>query len=73
MAKAEQACLNADWKLQALHKQKNDDLQRSESYQEVATLLRKNRKKEMQVLNAMVEEQAKKVREAYKGVVGMLN
>ncbi|MEJ1272408.1 hypothetical protein NN561_003258 [Cricetulus griseus] len=64
LAKAEQACLNADWKLQALHKQKNDDLQRSESYQEVATLLRKNRKKEMQVLNAMVEEQAKKWKEA---------
>lgn len=63
MAKAEQACLNSDWKLQALHKQKYDDLQRSEGYQEVATLLRKNRRKEMQVLNAMVEEEAKKVRE----------
>ncbi|XP_012978024.1 TBC1 domain family member 31 isoform X2 [Mesocricetus auratus] len=64
LAKAEQACLNADWKLQALHKQKYDDLQRSEGYQEVATLLRKNRRKEMQVLNAMVEEEAKKWKEA---------
>lgn len=62
MAKAEQACLNTDWRLQALHKQRCDDLQRNECYQEVAKLLRKNRRKEIEVLNAMMEKDATKVR-----------
>lgn len=62
MAKAEQACLNADWQIEALHKQKCDDLLRSEGYQEVATLLRKNRRRERALLNAMMREEAKKVR-----------
>ncbi|XP_057647628.1 TBC1 domain family member 31 isoform X1 [Chionomys nivalis] len=64
LAKAEQACLNADWQIQALHKQKCDDQQRSEGYQEVATLLRKNRRREIEVLNAMMKEEAKKWKEA---------
>ena len=62
MAEAEQACLNADWRIQALHKQRCDDLQRNACYQEVAKLLRENRRKETEVLNAMVGEGAKKVR-----------
>lgn len=62
MAKAEQACLNTDWRIQALHKQRCDDLQRNEHYQEMAKLLRKNRRKEIEVLNAMMEKEAKKVR-----------
>ena len=62
MAKAEQACLNADWRIQALHKQRCDDLQRNECYHEVARLLRENRRKETEVLNAMTGEEAKKVR-----------
>lgn len=62
MAKAEQACLNTDWRLQALHKQRCDDLQRNECYQEVAKLLWKNRRKEIEVLNAMMEKDATKVR-----------
>lgn len=62
MAKAEQACLNTDWRIQALHKQRCDDLQRNERYQEMAKLLRKNRRKEIEVLNAMMEKEAKKVR-----------
>lgn len=73
MAKAEQACLDADWQIQALHKQKCDDQQRSEGYQEVATLLRKNRRREIEVLNAMMKEEAKKVRETYKRLVSMLS
>lgn len=73
MAKAEQACLDADWQIQALHKQKCDDQQRSEGYQEVATLLQKNRRREIEVLNAMMKEEAKKVRETYKRLVSMLN
>ncbi|XP_069322127.1 TBC1 domain family member 31 isoform X2 [Eulemur rufifrons] len=64
MAKAEQACLNNDWKIQTLHKQKCDDLQRSKCYQEVARLLQENRRKETEVLNAMLEEEAKKWKEA---------
>ncbi|KAF6323778.1 TBC1 domain family member 31 [Rhinolophus ferrumequinum] len=64
LAKAEQACLNTDWRLQALHKQRCDDLQRNECYQEVAKLLRKNRRKEIEVLNAMMEKDATKWEEA---------
>ncbi|TKC49021.1 hypothetical protein EI555_003796, partial [Monodon monoceros] len=64
LAKAEQACLNTDWRIQALHKQRCDDLPRNECYQEVAKLLRKNRKKEMEVLNAVMEGEAKKWEEA---------
>ncbi|XP_048215123.1 TBC1 domain family member 31 isoform X1 [Perognathus longimembris pacificus] len=64
LAKAEQVCLNTDWRIHALHKQKCDDLQRNEGYQEVTTLLRRNRRKEVELLNAMVEEEAKKWKEA---------
>lgn len=64
LAKAEQACLNADWQIRTLHKQKREDLQRSESYCEVATLLRQNRRKEIQLLDAMMEEEAGKWKEA---------
>ncbi|XP_035133434.1 TBC1 domain family member 31 isoform X10 [Callithrix jacchus] len=64
LAKAEQACLNTDWQIQSLHKQKCDDLQRNECYQEVAKLLRENRRKEIELLHAMVEEEAKKWKEA---------
>ncbi|XP_021574760.1 TBC1 domain family member 31 [Carlito syrichta] len=73
LAKTEQACLNTDWKIQALQKQKCDDLQRSKCCQEVARLkccqevarlLRENRRKEIEVLNAVLEEETKKWREA---------
>lgn len=61
MDQAEQACLNTDWQIQALYKQKCHDLQRSECYQEVAKLLQENRRKEVEVLKAMMEEEALKV------------
>uniref|UniRef100_H0WVA6 TBC1 domain family member 31 n=1 Tax=Otolemur garnettii TaxID=30611 RepID=H0WVA6_OTOGA len=64
LAKAEQACLNTDWKIQALHQQKRDDLQRDRCYKEVAGLLREKRRKEIGVLNAMMEEEARKWKEA---------
>lgn len=64
LAKAEQACLNTDWRIQALHKQRCDDVQRNECYQEMAKLLRKNRRKEAEVLNAMKEKETKKWKEA---------
>ncbi|OBS67011.1 hypothetical protein A6R68_04445, partial [Neotoma lepida] len=38
LAKAEQACLNADWQIEALQKQKCDDLQRSRGYQESSSI-----------------------------------
>lgn len=62
MAKAEQACLNTDWQIRALQKQRWDDQQRNESYREMAKLLRENRKKEIEVLNAMMWNEAEKVR-----------
>ncbi|XP_004373085.1 TBC1 domain family member 31 [Trichechus manatus latirostris] len=64
LANAEQACIDADWRLQALHTQRCDALQRNERYQEVAKLLRNNRRKEMEVLNAAMEAEAKKWEEA---------
>lgn len=73
LAKAEQACLNADWQIQTLHKQNREDRQRSEGYYEVATLLRKDRQKEIQVLDAMMEEEAKKVRQAYRLLASVIS
>uniref|UniRef100_A0A2K5DPR5 TBC1 domain family member 31 n=1 Tax=Aotus nancymaae TaxID=37293 RepID=A0A2K5DPR5_AOTNA len=73
LVKAEQACLNTDWQIQSLHKQKCekcDDLQRNECYQEVAKLLRENRRKEIELLNAMVEEEAKKGSQEVRMVIG---
>ncbi|KAK2500281.1 hypothetical protein MC885_018931 [Smutsia gigantea] len=64
LAEAEQACLNTDWRIQALHKQRCDDLQRNECYKDMAKLLQKNRRKEIEVLNAMMREEAKKWEEA---------
>ncbi|XP_037358020.1 TBC1 domain family member 31 isoform X5 [Talpa occidentalis] len=64
LAKAEQACLNTDWRIEALHKQRRDDLQRDDCYWEMAKLLRKNRKEEIEVLNAMMGEEARKWEEA---------
>uniref|UniRef100_A0A8C3WUQ8 TBC1 domain family member 31 n=1 Tax=Catagonus wagneri TaxID=51154 RepID=A0A8C3WUQ8_9CETA len=64
LAKAEQTCLNTDWHIQALHKQRCHDLHRNECYQEVAKLLRKNRRKETEILNAMREREAEKWKEA---------
>ncbi|XP_057591897.1 TBC1 domain family member 31 isoform X11 [Hippopotamus amphibius kiboko] len=64
LAKAEEACLNTDWRIQALHRQRCSDLHQNECYQEIAKLLQKNRKKEMEVLNAMMEGETKKWQEA---------
>nr|XP_010586779.1 TBC1 domain family member 31 isoform X1 [Loxodonta africana]XP_023401732.1 TBC1 domain family member 31 isoform X1 [Loxodonta africana] len=64
LANAEQACIDADWRFQALHKQRCDAFQRNECYQEVARLLRNNRRKEIEVLNAMMGAEAEKREEA---------
>ncbi|XP_004743560.1 TBC1 domain family member 31 isoform X2 [Mustela putorius furo] len=64
LAEAEQACLNADWRIEALRKQRCDDLQRHECYREVARLLRENRRTETEVVDAMMGEEARKWEEA---------
>ncbi|XP_066121835.1 TBC1 domain family member 31 isoform X1 [Saccopteryx bilineata] len=64
LVKAEQACLQTDWRMQALHKQRRDDLQRSECYREVARLLQQNRREEREVLHAMRGKEAEKWEEA---------
>uniref|UniRef100_A0A8C7AKV7 TBC1 domain family member 31 n=1 Tax=Neovison vison TaxID=452646 RepID=A0A8C7AKV7_NEOVI len=64
LAEAEQACLNADWRIEALRKQRCDDLQRQECYREVARLLRENRRTETEVVDAMMGEEARKWEEA---------
>ncbi|XP_077023685.1 TBC1 domain family member 31 isoform X2 [Tamandua tetradactyla] len=64
LATAEQACIDADWRIQTLHKQRCDDLQRNECYQEVANLLQENRRKEVELLNAMMKAETKKWGEA---------
>nr|KAF6426923.1 TBC1 domain family member 31 [Molossus molossus] len=64
LAKAEQACLNTDWRIQALHKQRRDDLQRNGCYREMAKLLQENRRKEVEVLNAMMGKETEKWQEA---------
>ncbi|XP_006830895.1 PREDICTED: TBC1 domain family member 31 [Chrysochloris asiatica] len=64
LANAEQACIDADWRIQALHKQRCEDLQRNECYQEVTKLLRNNRRKELEVLNTMMGAETEKWQEA---------
>ncbi|XP_075405425.1 TBC1 domain family member 31 [Tenrec ecaudatus] len=64
LASAEQACVDAHWRVQALHRQRQDDVQRSECYREVAELLRNHRRKEMEVLDAMTEAESAKWEEA---------
>nr|XP_036861168.1 TBC1 domain family member 31 isoform X2 [Manis javanica] len=63
LAEAEQACLNTDSRIWALHKQRCDNLQQNECYKDMAKLLQKNRK-EIEVLNAVMGEEAKKWEEA---------
>ncbi|XP_028919506.1 TBC1 domain family member 31 isoform X1 [Ornithorhynchus anatinus] len=60
LARAEQTCVDTNWRIQTLYKQRAGDLDRQEHYQEIAKLLRNNRIKETELLNAMKEEEAKK-------------
>ncbi|XP_007941622.1 TBC1 domain family member 31 [Orycteropus afer afer] len=64
LADAEQACSDADWRIEALHKRRCDDRQRNGCYREVARLLRSNRRKEAELLNAMREAEVEKWEEA---------
>ncbi|XP_074842810.1 TBC1 domain family member 31 isoform X2 [Carettochelys insculpta] len=60
LAKADQKCIDTDWRIQALHKQRCDDLDREAYYEEIAKLLHDNRVKEAELLKAMKEEENKR-------------
>ncbi|NXJ93783.1 TBC31 protein, partial [Corythaixoides concolor] len=60
LAKAEQKHMDADWRLQALHKLRRDDQEREKRYEEIAKLLHDNRVKEAELLKAMREAEGKK-------------
>ncbi|XP_064010298.1 TBC1 domain family member 31 isoform X2 [Pogoniulus pusillus] len=60
LAKAEQKCIDADWRLQALRKLRSDDQDREKRYEEIAKVLHDNRVKEAGLLNAMREAEEKK-------------
>ncbi|XP_040402952.1 TBC1 domain family member 31 isoform X1 [Cygnus olor] len=60
LAKAQQKCIEVDWRLQALHKLRHDDQDREKRYEEIAKLLHDNRVKEAELLKAMREAEEKK-------------
>lgn len=61
LAKAEQKCIDTDWRLQVLHKLRREDQDREKCYEEIAKLLHDNRVKEAELLKAMREAEEKKV------------
>ncbi|XP_030409634.1 TBC1 domain family member 31 isoform X4 [Gopherus evgoodei] len=60
LAKADQKCVDTDWRIQALYKQRCDDLDRESHYEEIAKLLHDNRVKEAELLKAMKAEEDKR-------------
>ncbi|NWH73463.1 TBC31 protein, partial [Piaya cayana] len=60
LAKAEQKRIDADWRLQMLHKLRRDDQDREKCYEEIAKLLHDNRVKEAELLKAVQEAEEKK-------------
>uniref|UniRef100_A0A8V0YBG5 TBC1 domain family member 31 n=1 Tax=Gallus gallus TaxID=9031 RepID=A0A8V0YBG5_CHICK len=60
LAKAEQKCIDHEWRLQALYKLRSDDEDREKRYEEIAKLLHDNRVKEAELLKAMREAEEKK-------------
>ncbi|KFR03813.1 TBC1 domain family member 31, partial [Nipponia nippon] len=60
LARAEQKCIDTDWRLQALRKLRHDDQDREKRYEEIAKLLHDNRVKEAELLKAMREAEEKK-------------
>lgn len=61
LAKAEQKCIDTDWRLHVLHKLRRDDQDREKRYEEIAKLLHDNRVEEAELLKAMREAEEKKV------------
>ncbi|XP_074757231.1 TBC1 domain family member 31 [Athene noctua] len=60
LTKAEQKCVDTDWRLQALHKLRRDDQNREKHYKEIAKILHDNRVKEAELLKTMREAEEKK-------------
>ncbi|XP_064363908.1 TBC1 domain family member 31 isoform X4 [Dromaius novaehollandiae] len=63
LAKAEQKCIDTDWRMQALHKLRCEDQDREEHYKEIAKLLHDNRVKEAELLRTLKEAEEKKWQE----------
>ncbi|NXA40513.1 TBC31 protein, partial [Eudromia elegans] len=64
LAKAEQQCVDTDWRAQASHKlRREDEERREEGYKEIARLLHDNRVKEAELLRALREAEGKKRQE----------
>ncbi|XP_062426571.1 TBC1 domain family member 31 isoform X2 [Rhea pennata] len=63
LTKAEQKCIDTDWRMQALHKLRCEDQDREEHYKEIAKLLHDNRIKEAELLRALREAEEKKLQE----------
>ncbi|XP_036614218.1 TBC1 domain family member 31 [Trichosurus vulpecula] len=63
LANTEQACSDTDWQIQVLLKRKFDEAERKEHYEEIARLLRNNRAREFDALNALKGLKIKKGKE----------
>ncbi|NWH57772.1 TBC31 protein, partial [Geococcyx californianus] len=59
LAKAEQKRIDADWRLQTLHKLRRDDQDHEKHCEEIAKLLHDNRVKEAELVKAMKEAEEK--------------
>ncbi|KAM5158182.1 TBC1 domain family member 31-like [Mantella aurantiaca] len=64
LVKADRLCSETDWKIQALHKQQQDDLQRSKHYEEMLKLTEGIKDQEKQLHNVVKELETRKWAEA---------
>ncbi|XP_075681875.1 TBC1 domain family member 31 [Rhinoderma darwinii] len=60
LAKADRLCSETEWKLQALHKQKQDDVQRGKHYEDVGKLAESIKEQEQQLCDVIKELEARK-------------
>ncbi|XP_073446398.1 TBC1 domain family member 31 [Dendrobates tinctorius] len=60
LAKADRLCSETEWKLQALHTQKQDDVQRGKHYEDVAKLAESIKEQEKQLCDVIKELEARK-------------
>lgn len=60
LAKADRLCSETEWKLQALHKQKQEDVQRGKHHEDVAKLAESIKEQEKQLCDVIKELEARK-------------
>ncbi|KAM4704644.1 TBC1 domain family member 31 [Rhinophrynus dorsalis] len=60
LAKADRLCLEMDWKIQALHKQKSYDFERGKRYEEVEKLMDDVREKEQELYDVIKDMETRK-------------